>query len=118
MSHHLSTSRYLEQSRFFCESRGNITLYDFSKKISTASKNQFYSALIYSVAVALKSHKAWDLNLRSVWLLDNQSIFNLCCFPDFSGKRHNAKRSMNMSAVSLLLNLGGSTTQKERAVFR
>jgi hypothetical protein len=118
MSHHLSTSRYLEQSRFFCESRGNITLYDFSKKISTASKNQFYSALIYSVAMALKSHKAWDLDLRSVGLLDNQFTFNLCCNPDFSGKRHNAKRSMKMSAVSILLNLGGRTTRKERAVFR
>jgi hypothetical protein len=28
------------------------------------------------VAMALKSHKARDLDLRSVWLLDNQSTFN------------------------------------------
>jgi hypothetical protein len=83
LSHHLSKSRYLELSRFCCESRGNMTLYDFSQKISTASKHQFYSALIYSVAMALKSHKAQDLNLRSVWLLDNQTTFNLCCNLDF-----------------------------------
>ncbi len=50
------------------------------------------------VAMALKSYKAQDLELRSVRLLDNQnqSTFNLCCNPDFSGKRHNAKRAMNM----------------------
>ncbi len=48
--------------------------------------------------MALKSHKVWDLNLRSVWLLDNQSTFDLCCNPDFSGKRCNAKRAMNMSS--------------------
>ncbi len=30
-------------------------------------------------AMALKSCKAWDLDLRSVWLLDSQSTFDLCC---------------------------------------
>ena len=30
------------------------------------------------VSMALTSHKAWDLDLRSVWLLDNQSIFDSC----------------------------------------
>ncbi len=39
------------------------------------------------VAMALKSHKAWDLDLRNVWLLDNQSTFDLCCNPDFAHKR-------------------------------
>ena len=39
------------------------------------------------VAMALKSHKAQDLDLRSVWLLDNQSTFNLCCNSDFPRKR-------------------------------
>jgi hypothetical protein len=48
--------------------------------------------------MALKSHKARDLDLRSVWLLDNQSTFDLCCNSDFSGKRHNAKGTMNMSS--------------------
>ncbi len=43
------------------------------------------------VAMALKSHKARDLDLRSVWLLDNQSPFNLCCNLDSARKRHNAK---------------------------
>ncbi len=50
------------------------------------------------VAMALKFHKARDLNLRSVWLLDNQSTFDLCCNLDFSGKRGNAKHAMNMSS--------------------
>jgi hypothetical protein len=44
------------------------------------------------VAMALKSHKAQDLNLRSVWLLDNQSTFDPCCNPDFAHKRQNTKK--------------------------
>jgi hypothetical protein len=64
------------------------------------------------VAMALKSHKAWDLDLRSVWLLDNQSTFHLCCDPDFSGKRCNAKRAMNMSS-----NGGGLQISKECMVL-
>jgi hypothetical protein len=48
------------------------------------------------VAMALKSHKAQDLDLRIVWLLDNQSTFDLCCNPDFARKICNAKRAMNM----------------------
>jgi hypothetical protein len=38
------------------------------------------------VALALKSHKARDLDLKSMWLLDNQSTFDLCCNPDFAHK--------------------------------
>ena len=63
------------------------------------------------VTMALKSHKARDLDLRSVWLLDNQSTFNLCCNPDFSKKRRNAKRAMNM-----LSNGGGLQISKEYMV--
>ncbi len=37
-----------------------------------------------NVAMALKSPKAQDLDLRSVWLLDSQSMFDLCCNPDFA----------------------------------
>jgi hypothetical protein len=48
--------------------------------------------------MALKSHKARDLDLRSVWLLDNQSTFDLCCNPDFAHKRRDAKRAMHMSS--------------------
>jgi hypothetical protein len=47
------------------------------------------------VAMALQSLKGWDLDLRSVWLLDNQSTFDLCCNPDLAGKRRNAKQAMN-----------------------
>jgi hypothetical protein len=46
--------------------------------------------------MALKSHKSWDLGLRSGWLLDNQSTFDLCCNLDFSGRKCNAKKVMNM----------------------
>ncbi len=60
------------------------------------------------VATALKSHKVLDLDLRSVWLLDNQSTFDLCCNPDFSGKRHNVNRAMNMSISG-----GGLQNSKE-----
>ncbi len=44
-----------------------------------------------NVAMALKSHKAWDLDLRSVWLLDSQSMCDLCCNPDFAAKMRKAK---------------------------
>jgi hypothetical protein len=50
------------------------------------------------VAMALKSCKAWDLDLMSVWLLDNQSTFDPCCNPDFSHKWQNTKRAMQMSS--------------------
>ncbi len=60
------------------------------------------------VAMALKSHKVQDLDLRSVWLLDNQSTFDLCCNPDIAGKRHNAKQAMNISS-----NRGGLRISKE-----
>ncbi len=39
-----------------------------------------------NVAMALKSPKARELDLRSVWLLDSQSMFDLCCNPDFATK--------------------------------
>jgi hypothetical protein len=50
------------------------------------------------VAMALMSHKARDLDLRNVWLLDNQSTFDLCCNLDFAEKRHNAKQAIIMSS--------------------
>ncbi len=58
--------------------------------------------------MSLKSHKVWDLDLRSVWLLDNQSTYDLCCNLDFSGKRCNAKQAMNM-----LSNGGGLQISKD-----
>ncbi len=60
------------------------------------------------IAMALKSHKALDLDLRSVWLLDNQSTFDLCCNLDFARNRRNAKQAMNMSS-----NEGGLQISKE-----
>jgi hypothetical protein len=63
------------------------------------------------VAMALKFHEARDLDHMSVWLLDNLSTLDLCCNPDFSGKRCNAKRSVNM-----LSNKGGLQISKECTV--
>jgi hypothetical protein len=45
----------------------------------------------WNVAMALKSPKALDLDLRSVWLLDSQSTFDLCCNPDFAAKMQKDK---------------------------
>ena len=64
------------------------------------------------VALALKSHEAWDLDLKSVWLLDNQSTFDLCCNPDFVHKWRNAKKAMQMSS-----NEGGLCISKECRVL-
>ncbi len=61
-----------------------------------------------NVAMALKSPKAWDLDLRSVWLLDSQSTFDLCCNKDFAAKMLKAKQALNMSS-----NCGGLHITKE-----
>jgi hypothetical protein len=60
------------------------------------------------VVMALKPHKAQDLDLRSVWLLVNQSTFGLCCNLDLARKRCNAKRAIIMSS-----NGGGLQISKE-----
>ncbi len=65
-----------------------------------------------NVAMALKSPKAWDLDLRSVWFLDSQSTFDLCCNPDFATKMRKAKRALNMSS-----NGGGLRITKECMVL-
>jgi hypothetical protein len=65
-----------------------------------------------NVAMALKSPKAWDLDLRSVWLLDSQSTFDLCCNPDFAAKMRKAKQALNMSS-----NDGGLYITKECMVL-
>jgi len=51
---------------------------------------------------------AWDLDLKCMWLLDNQSTFDLCCNPDFAHNRRDAKRAMHMSS-----NGGGLHISKE-----
>jgi len=51
--------------------------------------------------MALKSHKARDLDLRSVWLLDNQSTFDLCCNPDFAHKRRDATRQCTCQVIAV-----------------
>jgi hypothetical protein len=51
-----------------------------------------------NVVMALKSLKAKDLDLRSVWLLDSQSMFDLCCNPDFAAKMRKANQALSMSS--------------------
>jgi hypothetical protein len=65
-----------------------------------------------NVAMALKSPKAWDLDLWSVWLLDSQSTFDLCCNPDFAAKMGKAEQVLNMSS-----NGGGLRITKECMVL-
>ncbi len=65
-----------------------------------------------NVAMALKSPKAQDLDLRSVWLLDSQSTFDLCCNPNFAVKMQKAKQALNMSC-----NGGGLRITKECMVI-
>jgi hypothetical protein len=65
-----------------------------------------------NVAMALKSPKAQDLDLRSVWLLDSQSTFDLCCKKDFAAKKRKAKQALNMSS-----NGGGLRITKECMVL-
>jgi hypothetical protein len=62
--------------------------------------------------MALKSPKDRDLDLRSVWLLDSQSAFDLCCNPDFAAKMRKAKQALNMSS-----NGGGLHITKECMVL-
>jgi hypothetical protein len=64
------------------------------------------------LAMVHKSHKSQDLDLRSVWLLDNQCTFDLCYNLDFSGKRRNGKRAVSMSS-----NGGGLQISKEFMVL-
>jgi hypothetical protein len=65
-----------------------------------------------NVAMALKSPKAWDLDLGSVWILDSQSTFDLCCNKDFAAKMRKAKQALNMSS-----NGGGLRITKECMVL-
>jgi hypothetical protein len=65
-----------------------------------------------NVAMAFKSPKTWDLDLRSVWLLDSQSMFDLCRNPDFAAKMQKAKQALNMSS-----NGGGLRITKECMVL-
>ncbi len=57
--------------------------------VATATTNS-------KMAMALKSTKVQDLDLRSVWLLDNQFTFDLCCNPVFTSRQRSAKRALNM----------------------
>ncbi len=65
-----------------------------------------------NVAMALKSPKTEDLDLRSVWLLDSQLTFDLCCNPDFAAKKQKDKQVLNIYS-----NGGGLRITKECMVL-
>jgi hypothetical protein len=51
-----------------------------------------------SIALALKSSKSLDLDLRYVLLLDNQSMFDLCCNKSFMSRIKEASCALNMTS--------------------
>jgi hypothetical protein len=51
-------------------------------------------------ALALKSNKSIDLDLRCVLLLDNQSMFDLCCNRSFMSMIRKASRALNLNMTS------------------
>ncbi len=101
----------------YCQDDGvtNAAYYDqFKTRVDVAEHIgvSFNNTTHPEVAMALKSHKAWDLDLRSVWFLDNQSIFDLCYNPDFAHKWQNTKRATHLSS-----NGGGLCISKECKVL-
>jgi hypothetical protein len=50
------------------------------------------------IALALKSIKSLDLDLRYVLLLDNQSTFNLCCNKSFMSRIKKVSCALNMAS--------------------
>ncbi len=50
------------------------------------------------IALVLKSSKSLDLDLRYVLLLDNQSMFDLCCNRGFMSRIKKASHALNMAS--------------------
>ncbi len=50
------------------------------------------------IVLALKHRMFTELDLRNVQLLDNQSIFNLCCNKKFASKIIKAKKALQMTS--------------------
>jgi hypothetical protein len=50
------------------------------------------------IVLALKSRKPYDLDLRNVLLLDNQSTFDLCCNKKFTSKITKATNTLTMTS--------------------
>jgi hypothetical protein len=50
------------------------------------------------IALALKSSRSLDLDLRHILLLDNQSMFDLCCNRGFMSMIRKASRALNMTS--------------------
>jgi hypothetical protein len=60
------------------------------------------------IALALKSSKSLNLDLRYVLLLDNQSTFDLCCNRGFMSRIKKASCALNMTS-----NRGGMKITKQ-----
>jgi hypothetical protein len=50
------------------------------------------------IALALKSSRFLNLDLRNVLLLDNKSTFDLCCNKSFMSKIKKVSRASNMAS--------------------
>jgi hypothetical protein len=64
----------------------------FQKGIETLKE------LYPKITLALKSSKSLDLDLKYVLLLDNQSMFDLCCNKGFMSRIKKASRALNMTS--------------------
>jgi hypothetical protein len=75
-----------------------------SSKSSAEGSSQFQKAIEFleesypKIALALKSSKSLDLDLRCVLLLDNQSTFDLCCNRGFMFMIRKASCALNMTS--------------------
>ncbi len=57
---------------------------------------KFLEEIYPTIALALKSRKSLNLDLRCVLVLDNQSMFDLCCNRGFVSMIRKASHALNM----------------------
>jgi hypothetical protein len=71
---------------------------------STEGLSHFQKAIKFlkksypKIALALKSSKSLDLDIKCVLLLDNQSKFDLCCNRGFVSRIRKASHALNMTS--------------------
>ncbi len=74
-------------------------LYHLLRVWATSKRpSKFLKESYPKIALALKSSKSLDLDLRCVLLLDNQSTFDLCCNRGFMSMIRKASRALNMTS--------------------
>jgi hypothetical protein len=63
---------------------------------------EFLNESYPKIALALKSRKSLDLDLRYVLLLDNQSMFDLCCNRGFMSMIRKVRHALNIQAIVMV----------------